>query len=361
MLRINDNFDALKSCMLGNVYDPEVFSVINNKNLRNALETLVIETREDLDAINNFLTNRGIQVLRLGKTELQVDGKFLPCMLTPRDHLAMIKETFYMPAPTLDNKWNVLRGSSWPENVPVDLNHLSYEIRQELDNFGVSRKADLYDYDFSCFAALETFVKEHGNQIEYDAKIDSAMYRIHGDKLFVGTNEGDVIGAVKQRAQQMFPDLEIIVIPSQGHLDGVMFIACEGLIFSSLEIGNDFYAEHFPGWRIVYNDYSYGQDKLGPYKQQNKGKWLLRNFDQDTNLHEFVETYLSTWVGDITESVFDVNMLLLDKNNVCCISENPGNFKILEHHGIQAHVLNFRHHAFWDAGIHCLTADIHRE
>lgn len=346
--------------MLGNAYHPSVFSDISNLRVRSALETLVIETNQDLDNIAKFLSDRGIQVLRPNKTASKADGKFLPCMLTPRDHLAMIQDTFYMPTPILDNKWHVLRGSSWPTDVPADIDSLADDMKQELETFGVARKSDLYDYDFSCFDEIESIVKDAGNDIVYDAKIDSAMYRIHGSKILVGTNAGDDISTVKDNAQKMFPDLEPIVVPSEGHLDGVMFVACEGLIFSSRDIGSDFYSRCFPGWQIVYNEYSYRHAEINDYKQQSMGKWILRHCDVDRELHEYVDAYLAGWVGNINESVFDVNMLMLDKNNVCCISENASNFKILERYGIKPHVLNFRHHAFWDAGIHCLTADIHR-
>lgn len=359
-LGIYDNHDALKICMLGNAYDPSVFADISDLRLRYALETLVIETKQDLDNIAEFLSGWGIQVLRPDKTTSKADGKFLPCMLTPRDHLAMIRNTFYMPTPMLYNKWHVLRGSSWPVDVPDDLDELSDDIKQELEAFGVTRKSDLYDYDFRCFDELESIIKANGNSIVYDAKIDSAMYRIHGSKIIVGTYEGEDASMVRDRAQKMFPDLEPIIVPSQGHLDGVMFVACEGLIFSSRDIGSDFYSVNFPGWQIVYNEYSYGHSKVSDYKQQNKGKWILRDCDVNPTLREFVDLYLSSWVGDVTESVFDVNMLMLDKNNVCCISENATNFKILEQYGINPHILNFRHHAFWDAGMHCLTADLHR-
>jgi len=124
----------------------------------------------------------------------------------------------------------------------------------------------------------------------------------------------------------------------------------------------EFYSSHFNDWEIVYNEITYDNEETAivDYRTKHRGKWMLDDFESDSNLHDFVDTYLANWIGDINESVFDVNMLGLDAKNICCVRENESNFKVLEKYGITAHVLPFRHHKFWDAGIHCLTADIHR-
>lgn len=355
MFKINDIRDKLNVCMLGKTYDPSVFSYIPDSKIRNILEKLVIETDEDLNHIEKFLRSHDVQVLRPTDTIFKVGKKILPSMLTPRDHLAMIADKFYMPTPTLSNKWDTLRGESWPAVPPNNLKELDDTIQAELNLFDVDCIEDLFDYDFSCFRDLEPMLS---NKIIYDQKVDSAMYRLFGDKIYVGTWPGEDAGIVHRKASRLFPDYECIVLPSEGHLDGVMFIACEGLIFSSRDIDISVYSRLFPGWQIVYNNASV--TSASNYKSLNNNKWILKDAEQDKEFCEFVERYFNTWVGNIAESTFDVNMLFLDENNVACVTTNEGNFRILEQYGITAHVVPFRHIRFWDAGLHCLTADIDR-
>ena len=71
--------------------------------------------------------------------------------------------------------------------------------------------------------------------------------------------------------------------------------------------------------------------------------------------------WLGKWVGYVEETVFDVNMLVIDEHNVIVNNENDKVFEAFERHGITPHVCNFRHRYFWDGGIHCITSDLHRE
>lgn len=356
MYKINNSSDKLNVCMLGKTYEPSVFSYIDDVSVRNTLENLVIETAEDLGQIEKLLLSHNIEVLRPTDTTVRIGKKLLPSMLTPRDHLAMIGSTFYMPTPSLNTKWNTLGGESWPINPPNNIDELELYIQQELKTFGVNSIEDLFDYDFSCFKSLEN--KISGQHIVYDQKIDSAMYRLFNNKIYVGTWPGDDINSVQQKANKLFPNYECIILPSEGHLDGVMFIACEGLIFSSRDIDISVYNKIFPGWQIVYNNSSISLNNSN--QSPNNNKWILKDTEHNTVFCEFVEHYFSTWTGDISESTFDVNMLFLDENNVACVTVNENNFKILEQYGITPHVFPFRHINFWDSGLHCLTADIDR-
>ena len=74
-----------------------------------------------------------------------------------------------------------------------------------------------------------------------------------------------------------------------------------------------------------------------------------------------VEKYMNGWVGNITETVFDVNMLIINQNNVIMIAHNETVIDKLAEYGVTAHVVPFRHRWFWDGGIHCITNDLHRE
>jgi hypothetical protein len=96
-------------------------------------------------------------------------------------------------------------------------------------------------------------------------------------------------------------------------------------------------------------------------KSKNQGKWWVPGHELNDEFTEYVETWMSHWVGYVEETVFDVNMLVIDENNVICNGYNEQVFQAFDRHNITPHIVNFRHRYFWDGGLHCVTADIHRE
>ena len=76
---------------------------------------------------------------------------------------------------------------------------------------------------------------------------------------------------------------------------------------------------------------------------------------------DVVEQWLGHWTGYVEETVFDVNMLIIDPKNVMVFGYNKQVFDALERYGITPHIVPFRHRYFWDGGHHCNTVDIVRE
>jgi N-dimethylarginine dimethylaminohydrolase len=69
----------------------------------------------------------------------------------------------------------------------------------------------------------------------------------------------------------------------------------------------------------------------------------------------------SDWVGEYKETVFEVNMLVLDEQNVIAMKDYPPLTEWLDKRGINVHLFDLRTRNFWDGGWHCFTLDIHRE
>jgi hypothetical protein len=146
-----------------------------------------------------------------------------------------------------------------------------------------------------------------------------------------------------------------------GHSDGTYCPVAPGLIISLYDVPT--YANTFPDWEVVYLP---GQswNKVSPFlklKQQNKGKWWIPGFEQDQAVISVVEQWLGHWTGYVEETVFDVNMLMIDPKNVMVFNYNKQVFDALERYGITPHIVPFRHRYFWDGGIHCITTDLHRQ
>jgi hypothetical protein len=159
----------------------------------------------------------------------------------------------------------------------------------------------------------------------------------------------------------MYPQYRWHVVDTGGHSDGTYCPVCPGLIISLRDVPT--YKNTFPGWEVVYLP---GQSwaMVKPFlnlKQKNQGKWWVPGQELNDDFTDFVESWLGHWVGYVEETVFDINMLVIDQKNVICNNYNKQVFDALERHGVTPHIINFRHRYFWDGGLHCITSDVHRE
>jgi hypothetical protein len=192
--------------------------------------------------------------------------------------------------------------------------------------------------------------------------INGAMVARIGRDLFFGT---DAYNQDLENTQAIidaeFPHTRNHVVNTGGHSDSTYCPVCPGLIISTHDVKS--YQHTFPDWEVVYikNSNLAANKKFNDLATRNKGKWWIPGFEYDSCLTDFVDTYLNHWVGHVIETVFDVNMLIINPKNVIVFNENKLLFDALKRYNITPHVINFRHRYFWDGGIHCLTLDLHRE
>jgi len=93
-------FDPLKDCWIGSGFKTEWFhdlSIYKNNKIMDPLKRIAEETEEDYQTLDKILTDAGVQTYR---SFLDIDkvgslkNIFRP-PVTPRDHFAVIGETFY--------------------------------------------------------------------------------------------------------------------------------------------------------------------------------------------------------------------------------------------------------------------------
>lgn len=299
---VDNQLDKLDVCIVGRAHEPEYYP----KDIQNIIK----ETNQDLDNISDLLKTFGVKVLRPNNKK-----HFLKAPVTPRDWLGMIDHKFFVE--TYNSTWNDLRGKDWPIDAPKDLTEwelLDSSIKNELSTmFNVNSINELQKYEYANVEDIVNTVAET-NWVIKDTKIDTAMIARLGKKLIVGTwPHFDYPKLV----QKHFPNHEIHVVDSQGHLDGCISVVSDDLIISRNDIECN-----IPGFRTVYIDHT------------------KHNGDPET--------------------VFDVNMLVIDRKNVLCLFENDQIKQVLNQNNVKVHYVNFRHYEFWDAGLHCLTSDLNR-
>ena len=362
---VHQHWDPLKVCIVGRSYPPEFYSWITVPHVRELFEKIAIETEEDYQGIIKKLEEFGVEVLRptLPKNSF-IDGKYFPPPMTPRDYMVMVGDVFYHGY-DIDFKkfYNGVKDPQWPEyNNFEDFKNAPKYIQEECGNV---HHLNEYKEFYSSYQHILDRITAKGNKIKHNAynlDINGAQIARIGKDLYFGTNsyDQDLIN-YKTFFDKEFPNTRNHVVNTGGHSDGTYCPVCPGLIISLKDIPT--YEKTFPGWEVVYLP---GQSwsSVRPFlqlKEKNNGKWWIPGFEHDQSVTEVVETWLSHWTGYVEETVFDVNMLIIDPKNVMVFNYNKQVFDALERYGITPHVVPFRHRYFWDGGIHCVTTDLHRE
>jgi hypothetical protein len=367
---VHQHWDPLKVCAVGRSYPPEFYSFIKNSRVRDVMERIAAETEEDYQKLIKLLESFSVEIVRPELEEdfskYLKDGKYQsPIMMTPRDDTAMIGDRFFMPDMDLTSDWERLRGTDWPDQPMNEeqFNNLPDWLKKELTNrWDITKFSDILRPNFEFFSPIEKLVKENNNNISYGLNINTAMTTRIGKDLYFGTDNYDEDQIMlKKRIEKLFPDYRCHVINTGGHSDGTFCPVVPGLIVSLYDVPS--YAETFPDWEVVYLP---GQSwsAVKPFldlKEKNRGKWWVPGEELNDDFTQYVEEWLGHWVGYVEETVFDVNMLVIDEKNVVCNNYNEKVFEAFSRHGITPHVINFRHRYFWDGGLHCITSDLHRE
>ena len=364
---VYQHWDPLKVCIVGRSYTPEFYSWITVPHVRELFEKIAVETEEDYQNIIKKLQEFGVETLRPNlPTVNYINGRYILPPMTPRDYTLMVGKTFY-------NNYN-----------PYSFNHFYYNIKQpswkhcnnetELD---ILLPNDVKDYvtlkykeykliqqSHDCYDHIFEHIHNQGNNVKNlsYSDLNGAMVSRIGKDLYFGTmsyNQDTSKSHYYVAAE--FPDTRNHIVNTGGHGDGTYCPVCPGLIISLYDVPT--YKDTFPGWEVVYLP---GQswEKVKPFlklKEKNKGKWWIPGFENDQAVIDVVEQWLGHWTGYVEETVFDVNMLIIDPKNVMVFNYNKAVFDALDRYGITPHIVPFRHRYFWDGGIHCVTSDLHRE
>jgi hypothetical protein len=353
MYSVYQHWDKLKVCVVGKTYGPEFYRFIQNAKLRNLFEKIALETQEDLDFLAKTIEKFDVEIIRpniphVDALDLINVGEKIPgpVSMIPRDQMIMIGDKFFL-FPFRKISWKT---SGRDENYNND-------YTETTKNFT------------DWWTPIFDKVSSAGNEIitnTFDELLShipaNGITRV-GKDLYVGMDESKPITrlGLKALSKKYFKDYRCHEVSSEGHIDGSFTPVVPGLIVSVEEIKT--YEKTFPDWEVVYlpQDGYYAVKDFAKLKQKNGGKWLIKGHENDDEVIDFVETWLQDWVGYVEETVFDVNLLVIDQKNVVVSSYNKVVFDKFEQYGITPHICPLRHRYFWDGGVHCSTLDLDRE
>ena len=160
-----------------------------------------------------------------------------------------------------------------------------------------------------------------------------------------------------------WPEYRVQVEHNGGHMDGCFAVLKPGLILANHYF--DGYERTFPGWEIIYLDNPgyHAHPSTGyqqPYPVYN-GKFYDTTVGTNRMFNDHIVQHAQDWVGNYTETYFELNCLSINESNVIMLAENEALAKTLQQHGIIVHWVPFRTRSFWDGAMHCLTVDIRRQ
>jgi hypothetical protein len=225
--------------------------------------------------------------------------------------------------------------------------------------------------DVAHFDNVIQHVAQQGNPVQattMDSLCGAGVYQLdHGIFYTVSEAERDLGNTVQDVILQQRPNSQVYRMHQYGHIDAWFTPVTPGLIIAwddpnRPQLLDMFFDRYFPGWEVV---------KLQPtlidvslfqrWKDQHTGDWWLPGQQDNTALIDFINTYFGTWLGNVSETVFDLNMSVIDHKNCIVSHYNRRVFDAFDRHGVTAHIAPLRYANFWDGGVHCVTTELHRQ
>ena len=326
LINSHNSWSRLEECWLGDVYPAAWYEHVDPE-VRDVFQRLTEITQQDLTAIQRTLESHDVRVRRpiYNQIDDYVDlaaGQLVKPQITPRDYFVTVGNNLCITP---------MREATLPWR----------DIISE------------YRTDPRC-NVLKIRVPEHvfmgANVVRLgrDIIIDQDCFEIDQNNVFF---------------EQFKTDYRLHWEKNGGHMDGCFAILKPGLILANRYF--DGYDRNFPGWEIIYldNPTYHAYPSTGyrqPYPVFN-GKFFDTTVGTNHMFNEHIIKHAQDWVGNYTETYFELNCLSIDESNVIMLAENEQLAEDLGRRGITVHWVPFRTRSFWDGAMHCLTVDIRRQ
>lgn len=315
-------FTPLKEVWLGDVYPYEFYDHLPGP-VKDAFYTITEWSREDLFLIEKKLQELGVIVRR------------------PQYH--SIDDC-------LDSNDNLLKPAIACRDDTLILGKHLYHLRNKFQKNPWQQWLDLY--------------KESGAEImeisegSWACISPPCMVRLGSDLYIDWIYHQHVWGMVTEPLVELCKNYRVHVSMIDGHSDCVFCPVAEGLILTTSYKKS--YNKTFPGWEIYNINHSSRKKPLnmgGGFHQ-----WHLpdEKIGANREFAQHIQQKAQDWVGSYIETVFDVNLLIVDEKNILSIGDDEEVFNFLEQKGFTVHAFDFRCRNFWDGGMHCITNDIRR-
>jgi hypothetical protein len=318
MINSNFGFTPLKEVWLGDCYPESYYDHLPNE-IADPFRQITAWTKEDTGRLQTFLESRGIIVRRPIfeniDDHLDSNDTLVKPPITPRDDYLVLGSTLY-------GLNQITKKDPWQD--------IMNQYRQQGFDVQIPK-----DQPINCVSPPS--LVRMGRDLYLDIHTHSAVW-----------------GYICEWMVNTAADYRVNISQTYGHSDSV-FCPIAPRIIASSHYKTD-YNESFPGWDL----FKIPQELTNLTDQKN---WSLNNSSIDNNkaFSQHIINHASNWVGNFKETVYEVNMLVINEKNVVSMKEYPPLDQWLNNQGINVHHYDLRTRSFWDGGWHCLTLDIHRE
>jgi len=334
MISSYTSWQPLEEVIVGDCFSGDYFDIIEDKKVYSQLAQILDETKEDFNNLAKLIEEYGASVKRpylQNKTVYQNDWQkfgepdYPP--LTPRDVQITLGEKLLVTS---------------PEHEYQNLQDEYAKTGQVIDPFGQEWSEDniMSGANASCIVRIGT-----------DVFVDESEWLTRKQSKWIEENVLD-------------DRYKLHVKKTDGHGDSVFAILKPGVILSTYHADDLNLEEEFRGWDIlkILDPTIIQAEKIGEFRSENfNGRWYVPEETPSKQFANFVDTYLTKWTGNASETVFTVNCLVLDEQNVIFSGYNKEVFDFCKKHKIEPIISPIRHKFFWDTGISCSTQDIRRK
>lgn len=406
-----NGWDPLKQVILGNIYKPEFFEDLPDPRTRDLMQQLLYETHEDLDNIQKTMEDLGVDVVRtpsnatmvsnlttIGNGEIPEHTTVMEWWESEKDtgkKLNGIPKPCLAPRDMFITMGDKLLYTCGYIGMPADLRHilpLSEDlISPDVMDMRLGKQDDTMTMQEwtsrrGPFKLSDDYMKEQGFDLAFnDPKNDerfSKEPKYHkywqylksthafwaptvtrcGDRLIVDNYDVKNLSNVMEK---MYPQFKSPNVAIGGHNDGTFNLPKPGLAICAPWMPDEAFKNTLPGWDILrIQDPETITSDWGPWSHQKEltqGRWWTPDMAENPEFANYVDSWLSDWVGLSEETVFEVNMLSVNESTILSLNYQKEVHDKLLKHGIEPIYCRFRHRNFWDAGLHCLTVDTVRE
>jgi hypothetical protein len=342
------NWDPLTKVIVGQAYAPGSLDWYIDNETKSQFNQILHETREDLDKLAQFLTNRGITVYRpdvetyTKKLEFSKFSIVPTAPIVPRDQYLVYGNTVYQTYTSMPDRYidSLSYYSIFKELFDQGLNWIS-QPPPILEN--LSEQEQWWTVGSEVYKKLETKLLWH-----------TATAFKCGDAIISNT-QGPGTAKGYEWFQRNTPNTRFYdnknTIPNNwGHIDHGWFMIDDNTVIAN---SMDWVPEVLRNKECII---------IGEYIEQLKYQEYIDDFKSSSGKlsSEWINKWINQWLGYWQHTNFDTNVLVLDPKNILFSRELPELFDFLEKKGITCHSVNQRHSIFWDSGIHCCTLDVER-
>ena len=314
-------FQPLKEIWLGGCYPPNFFDHFDSKT-KDIFQHISEITNDDFDQLESIFHKLGVRTQRpkFNSVDDFVDDRdnLLKPPITPCDFALTINDTLYVIP-------QYYTGIDPFQHVLDDY----IKNQQKVTILDRSKNDPLCYLQFASFVAVGKDI-----YIDYDPNTNTEQY---------------ILEIVRWLSQ----DYRVHVSQTGDHSDGVFCPIKRNHLLTTPYRKN--FKKTFPGWDVFYHNHNFKT-----VKYDTEQKWHIPGIDF-LHFNKEILKVAADWIGYVPETVFEINMVVVDEHNIVCCTEDDTMFKYFDSIGVTPHVAKFKSKEFWDAGIHCFTRDIYRE